>query len=587
MKILRGIPVSGGYGIGKIFKYSQKNIEIKRVRISKETIEKNIEHFRETIKNIIRELGNLKLRISQNLGEEFKNLVDLQINILKDKIILEKVEERIKEGYSPEYSFTKIMDEISLPFKTSNTPFFKERTADLADIKNRVVRHLLGFPSSSILDVEENSLIIAHYIPPSEAILLQPNLVKGLAVEMGGKTSHIAIIAKSLEIPTIVGIKGIPEDIEKAEIGIIDGERGILMINPTRKKLIYYQHQKVAQEKRFASILKTHPLPITRDGKRIDISANIEFPSEVNVVKKYESGGVGLFRTEYLFFAKRGIPSEDEQFTIYKEVAEKLKPHPVIIRTFDMGGDKIVPGYSEFNPFLGWRGIRCCLDNLEFFKNQLRAIIKASAYGNVKLMFPMISTIEEIKRIKLILKNVQKELTEQNIPYDPEMEVGMMIEIPSAALLAEKFARYVNFFSIGSNDLTQYTLAVDRNNEKILSLFNEFHPAVLRLIKRVIGAGHQKGLWVGLCGELAADPLGIALLIGFGIDELSMIPSMVPEAKVIIQGLDYGITKEIAQKTVTFSTPLEVTRYLRRELSKHFPDLTPFFKKRERRICVI
>ncbi len=577
--LLKGIPVSGGYGIGRIVIYQEYIPDIKKVKIGKENIERELANFKEALKKSAEDLLHLKETIGERLGSDFSGFLDVQLHVINDKEFIEKVVNTIKEGFSAEYSLKRAVDEILLPLRAQGTQFFKERMIDIYDVTHRILKNLHGLPPFTIVDIPEDSIIVAKNLPPSEAILLTPEKVKGIALQAAGKTAHVTIIAKSLEIPAVAGIKDLLNKTEEGKTGIVDGERGIFIINPTKQKIEYYTKQIENLRIRRLKLIEKHAPPITKDGKRIDVSANIELLSEIYSVKKYEAEGIGLFRTEYLFLAKRRVPTEEEQFYIYKEAAERLKPMPVIIRTFDFGGDKIVPDYTEPNPFLGWRAVRFCLDNLDFFNSQLRAIIRASAYGNVKLMFPMISSIEEIRKIKIILKNIYKELDDKEIPYDKDMEIGIMVEVPSVALLAEKFTKYVNFFSIGSNDLTQYTLAVDRNNERISSLFDHFHPAVLRLIKRTIGAAHQGHIWVGVCGEIASDPLGIALLVGFGVDELSMIPCMVPEAKVIIQGLEYEKVKKIVHKVVEFSTPLEVTRYLRRELSKSFPDLAPLFKK--------
>ncbi len=577
--LLRGIPASGGYGVGKIIIYREYIPEIKKVKISKENIEKELSHFENALENTKKELENLKLSISQKLGKDLSGFLDIQLQVINDKEFTEKTKSTIAEGFSAEYAVKKAVDELLLPLRAQGAQFFKERIIDIYDVTSRIIKNIYGRPTFSIVDVPEDCVIMARNLPPSEAILLTSEKVKGIALETAGKTAHVAIVAKSLEIPAVTGVKGLLQRAKEGKIGIVDGERGIVIINPPKQKIEYYEKAIENLKIKKIELLEKHAPPITKDGKRIDVSANIELLSEIYSVKRYEAEGVGLFRTEYLFLAKRRIPTEDEQFYIYKEAAEQLKPKPVIIRTFDFGGDKIIPDYRDPNPFLGWRAIRFCLDNPDFFYGQLKAIIKASAYGNVKLMFPMVNAVEEIRKIKLILKKIYQEFEEKEVPYDKDMEIGIMVEIPSTALLAEKFTKYVNFFSIGSNDLTQYTLAVDRNNEKVSALFDHFHPAVLRLIKRTIGAAHQGHIWVGVCGEIASDPLGIALLVGFGVDELSMIPCMVPEAKVIIQGLEYEKVKRIVQKTVDFSTPLEVTRYLKKELSKNFPDLSDFFTK--------
>jgi phosphotransferase system enzyme I (PtsI) len=360
---------------------------------------------------------------------------------------------------------------------------------------------------------------------------------------------------------------------------IVDGDRGIAILNPSAGRISYYENlQKKAIQLKKALLPVCELKPETRDGKHIDISANIEFFAEADHALRYGAMGIGLFRTEFLFLARRGSPSEQEQFRVYNALAKKVKPHPVIIRTYDLGGDKLFADYHEANPFLGWRAIRVCLQEKDFFKTQIRAILRASVNKNVKIMFPMLATYEEIKRIKLIFNEVKEELKSKKIDFDDDIQLGIMVETPSAALLSKFLAQEVDFFSIGSNDLTQYTLAVDRGNERISQLFDHYHPAVLRLIKETISAGHNANIWVGLCGELAGDPIAIPLLVGFGIDELSMSPSSIPKAKLVLRTLTIPQCEAIAEEAINFRTALEVKKYLNRVVRKKFPGIEEVLK---------
>ncbi|MEO0088961.1 MAG: phosphoenolpyruvate--protein phosphotransferase, partial [candidate division WOR-3 bacterium] len=393
----------------------------------------------------------------------------------------------------------------------------------------------------------------------------------------GGKTSHISIMAKAKEIPTVVGVENLLHFSTNTQKAIIDGNRGMVILNPTEKRIKFYEKEKEEITKRKKAIIaKSEREAKTKDGKYIDISANIEFVYEAVMAKEYGAKGIGLFRTEYLFLSKRELPSEEEQYQLYKEVAEKMKPYFVIIRTFDLGGDKLIRGYFENNPFLGWRGIRFCLSNLDFFKTQLRAILRASQTRNIKIMLPMVSNIDEIIKTKKILDELKAELKNKNIDFDDNIELGIMIETPSSVILSDVLAKLCNFFSIGSNDLTQYTLACDRGNEKISYLFNHYHPAVLKLIKETIKNGHKNGIWVGLCGEMASEPLGTIILLGMGIDELSMAPQFIPYAKELISFLDTDFCKEIAEKVINFSTTSEVLRYLKKRIKKERIPLEKF-----------
>lgn len=585
MNILRGIAVSNGIGLGRAFILASQPPELRRVRIPEKNIEAEMERFQTILSSTREELADLQSRIHKSLGPEFADFLEVQIQTLSDPALLEVTRRNIGEAQSSEYAFAKAIKEIARPLLDAQDGLFKERLADIEDVTNRVIRNLLSLPSVSIIDAPAVSVVLAHNIPPSEIVLLDPKKIQGVATEIGGSTSHIAIIAKALEIPAVLGVEGLLEDLEPGEQVVVDGQRGQVVIAPTQHRIsLYTEEARGVAERRKSLFEVPKKAIITLDERKIDISANIELTSEIYALQRYGARGVGLFRTEYLFLTKRRFPTEEEQYHIYSEAALQLKPHPLIIRTLDIGGDKVLPGYEEANPFLGWRAVRFLFDNEGIFLDQLRAILRSSAHGNVKIMFPMISDISEIKRAKLLLKRAREQLSRRKQKFDPDLEVGIMVEIPSAALQADKLSAQVDFFSVGTNDLTQYTLAVDRGNERISSLFNHYHPAVLQLIRRVIGAGHKSGIWVGVCGEMAAEPLGVALLVGLGIDELSMTPCAVPIACKIIRKVRVDELRRIATKAVDYTTPVEVVRYLRRELSRKYPDLASLFLER-RNVC--
>lgn len=582
MILLRGIAVSGGIGIGQAFRFTSTLPELRRVRIPEKNIDAEKERLSNTLHSTTKELGDLQERIHKSLGPEFANFLDVQIQILSDPAIFEKSQIHINQSQSAEYAFSKAIEEVAKPLITASGGLFKERLADVEDVTNRVLRNLLSLPSLSIIDVPEGAVVLAHSIPPSEVVLLDPKRVRGLATEIGGKTSHIAIITKALEIPALLGVERLLENLKvEKEIVVVDGQRGQVVIAPTDHKLSTYNEEVKSYDNEKAQLVKiAAQATLTMDERKIDISANIEFTSEIYQLKRYGAEGVGLFRTEYIFLTKRRIPTEEEQYLIYREAASQLKPHPLIIRTLDIGGDKIFPNYHESNPFLGWRAIRFCFDNEDVFLDQIRAILRSSAHGNVKIMFPMVSDISEIKRAKLLIKKAKEDLSKENKQFNPDMEVGVMIEIPSAALMADRLSKYVDFFSIGTNDLTQYTLAVDRGNEKISRLFTHYHPAVLQLIRRVIGAAHKAHIWVGVCGEMAAEPIGVGLLLGLGVDELSMTPCTVPVVRNIIRNVSIEELRPISSKALEYSSPVEVMRYLKRELRRKFPNLSSLFLER-------
>jgi phosphotransferase system enzyme I (PtsI) len=424
----------------------------------------------------------------------------------------------------------------------------------------------------TLSDLKEKVVIVAHDLSPSQTASLPKDKILGFVTDIGGRTSHTAIIAKGLRIPAVVGVEVATGNIDSGIKIIVDGSSGQVIVSPTEKTLKEYQKKLSIYTKEIKSIhisteLKAH----TKDGKDAVISANIELPEELALVKKYGAEGIGLYRTEYMFLGRRDLPSEEEQYKAYCSVAKKISPQPVVFRTIDIGGDKFLSQPQvprEMSPFLGWRAIRFCLARPEVFKTQLRAILRASVEKNVKLMFPMISGIEELRQAKYILKECQKELKKEGKAFDEKISVGTMIEVPSAALTADVLAKESDFFSIGTNDLIQYSLAVDRGNEKVAYLYEPGHPAVLRLIKSVIEVAHQNNTWVGMCGEMSGEPIFAFLLLGIGLDQFSMSPPQVPKIKELINNVNFEDAKKIINNTLSLSTPKEVEKYLQKELKK-------------------
>lgn len=574
-KIIRGIAAARGIAHGRAFIYETKNLQVFQTPILSVYLKDEIQRFERAVDQTARELSEIKSRINQEIGEDFGQFLDAQILMLRDREIIDSVKKRIaEEKKNAEWIYRQVLESYAQRLGESKDQYFKERVADIWDVGNRVLRNLLGLTHASVLDVPAGSILVAHDISPSEATLINPKSVLGIAVEIGGRTSHTAITARALEIPAVLGVEGLISKVGAEDELLIDGDRGIVIVKPTASRIQQYETTRRKDQEKVRALSPTSELkPETRDGRHVDISANIEFYAEANQAKKYGANGIGLFRTEFLFLTRRGNPTEEEQYRVYHALARTMKPNPVIIRTYDLGGDKIFAGYHEPNPFLGWRAIRVCLEDVEFFKIQLRAILRASVNRNVRIMFPMVATYEEIKRIRLIYQDVRQELIAKKIDFDDNLPIGIMVETPSAALLSSSFAPEVDFFSIGSNDLTQYTLAVDRGNERVSKLFDHFHPGVLRLIREVITAGHEHHIWVGLCGELASDPLAIPLLVGLGIDELSMTPSSIPLAKLTLRSISHATCVTIAQEALDFRTATEVKRYLRRAIRKNFPGI--------------
>lgn len=590
-QILRGIPVSSGYAIGNIFIYQRFIPSYKERQLKTSEIESEKQRFQDAVKKTEEELKLLKEEIRREMGSDLAELISLQIALLFDQDLYNGTIKLIEsERRNAEYAYSKILNKYIVPLNEAKTPYFRERLADIMDVSSRVLSNILGVELPSIYEVTAGSIVIAYDLLPSEAALLDRNRVAGIAIEGGGKTSHTAIMTKAKGIPAVVGIENLMKHInslcedkpDKDFQVILDGSRGILITNPTEKRIESYKKEQIEfkkQQNYLASFTESDST--TKDGKHIDISANIEFVSEAMSAKKTGARGVGLFRTEYLYLARRRPISEDEQCDIYATVAQIMKPDPVIIRTYDFGGDKIIPGYNEPNPYLGWRAIRLCFDNPELFLNQIRAILRASVKGNVKIMLPMISDYNELLQAKDFIEQAKGDLKARNVIFDENIEVGVMVETPSCVILAEKFAKDCNFFSIGSNDLTQYTLAVDRDNKRVAKLYHSFNPAVLSLIKMAIDAAHHNKIWIGLCGEFGADPYGIIILVGMGIDELSMMASVIPLAKKIIRSIEFSFAKELADQALRLNSAIEVEKHIKLMIRRKYPELANFLDKIE------
>ncbi len=455
--------------------------------------------------------------------------------------------------------FSKIEDE-----------YLKERTADVNDVGRRILRNLLGKKRTALEDLKERVIVVAHDLSPSDTAMMRKQSVGGFITDIGGKTSHTAIMAKSLEIPAVVGLEEATQTIKSGDVLIVDGTMGMVIINPDEDTLAVYQKEEEKLKGIAEAFYLVKDLPAqTKDGRSVEINANIELPDELLSVKAHGAHGIGLYRTEFFYMNRKDLPTEEEQYQAYKYVAEEMNPNPVIIRTLDLGGDKFLSQFEiprEMKPFLGWRAIRFCLARPDIFKAQLRAILRASIHGKLKLMYPMISGIEELQQANKILNDIKNELSHNRVPFDKEIEIGAMIEVPSAAMTADLLAREVDFFSIGTNDLIQYSIAVDRTNEKVAYLYEPTHPAVLRLIKSIIDAGHLSKKWVGMCGEMAGEPAFAILLLGLGLDEFSMPPASIPEVKYIIRSITFKQAQDMAVQALKLSTGKEIEEFSQSKL---------------------
>lgn len=568
---MKGLGTSPGIGIGKIFLYKEVKLEIERKSIEDFNLE--LERFSQAMEKAKAEIDCLYDSTVKSIGEKEAEIFSAHKMMLEDPEFIKGVEEKIKnEKINAESAVKETADAFIALFENIEDEYLKARAVDLKDVSYRVLRILLNKENVDLLSIDEKSIIVAEDLTPSDTASMNKDMVVGLVTELGGRTSHTSIIARTLEIPAIAGIENITEKVSHGDMIIIDGDIGELILNPTKEELDLYrnkfQEENLLKEKLKDMIGKES---CSKDGYKVEIVGNIGSPSDVDKVLEKDGEGVGLFRSEFLYMDNDALPTEDEQFEAYKEVALKLKNRPLIIRTLDVGGDKEIPYLNlpkEMNPFLGYRAIRVGLDRPEILKTQLRAIYRASHYGNLKIMFPMISSIEEVREAKKIAKEVRKELKKEEIPFLEDVEVGIMVEIPAVAVHARAFAKEVDFFSIGTNDLIQYTTAVDRGNQNISHLYNQYHPAVLRLIKMTIDGGHKEGIWVGMCGEVAGDKKLVPVLLAMGLDEFSMSSGSILRARSQIRDTSKEEVEKHIDIILNLSTAEDVENYIDKDILK-------------------
>jgi phosphotransferase system enzyme I (PtsI) len=542
-KRLQGVPVAQGIAHLPALVYYTDDEEVLSREIDEEELASEIARFESALISTRVELLDIQRRIVAAIGSEDASIFDAHLLVVEDRTLIDEVLRGLeRDRLNVEHVFQQVVQKYCRTLESIDDPYLRERVIDIQDVARRVIRNLLGKAPLNPAAHAQPHIVVAHNLSPSDTAQFDRNLVHGFVTEIGSKTSHTAILARSLEIPAIVGMQGITHQIRIGDDILIDGYAGLLIVNPRRETLIEYgrlEQEKEEVAERLEQIRET--VSTTRDGKHITLSANIDLPDDLGEISAQGAEGVGLFRTEFLYLNRTDAPGEDEQYEHYRHAAESCLPHAVIIRTLDIGGDKMATSLAmdrEENPFLGCRAIRYCLEHPAVFKTQLRAILRAAGTGNVKLMYPMISGVEELRRANRILEECKQELASAGIPFNPFLEVGIMIETPSAVLVAEHLAREVRFFSLGTNDLIQYSIAVDRLNDRIAHLYNPTHPSILRMIKMTVDAGKAHGIWTGVCGEMASDILLTPLLIGLGVDELSASTALVPRIKKAVQCLD-------------------------------------------------
>ncbi|NLU10470.1 MAG: phosphoenolpyruvate--protein phosphotransferase [Tepidanaerobacter acetatoxydans] len=571
--MIKGIAASPGIEIGKAHVIKPQEVVINTASIIKEAVDEEIKKLEEAICASKLQLEQIKQKTEKELSQDKAEIFDAHLMILEDPVFLDEIKSKIKtELITADNATAQVVKKYIETFEDMENAYMKERSVDIKDVGSRIIRNVLGVTADSF-SFTEKVIIIAKDLTPSDTAQMDKDKVLAFATDMGGRTSHTAIMARSLEIPAVVGLKNITDKVKEGDIVVIDGNYGIVYINPDDSILQKYKKlkQDYLEYRKQLKELKELPAETSDKLRRVEISANIGTPKDVKSAIENGAEGVGLYRTEFLYMDRETLPTEEEQFNAYREVIEKMAPRPIIIRTLDIGGDKKLTYLDmpeELNPFLGWRAIRMCLDRPSILKTQLRAILRASAYGNAKIMYPMVSGTEEVRRANAILNEAKQELKAEGIPFDENLEVGIMVEIPSAAITADILAKEVDFFSIGTNDLIQYTLAVDRMNEHISYLYEPLHPAVLRLIKNVIDASHKAGKWTGMCGEMAGDTSATAILLGMGLDEFSMSASSIPQVKKIIRSLTYDEAKQIAEKALSMNEADEIRNMVNKALEK-------------------
>ncbi len=563
-KTFRGIPVSAGVCRGKILVIGKPRQTVAKRQLADGQAVEEVNRLEKALVQTRHQLLDVQRKVSEGMGAQEGSIFDAHLLVLEDRTLLDEVVRVIQqEKVNAEHAFHTVAERYATTLAAIEDDYLRERATDMRDVTARVLNNLLGMEDGiDLRHLKEPCLIISHDLTPSNTAQLDRRNALGFATDVGSKTSHTAIMARHLRIPAVVGLKNVSGQLESGQFALLDGFNGVLIINPTEQTLFEYGQvvrKKVTLEEKLRELL---PQPaVTLDGHRVLLSANIEQAADAQEVKAYGAEGVGLFRTEYLFINRDHLPSEEQQCQAYRQAAAALKPMPVVMRTLDLGGDKFLSHLqvpTELNPFLGWRAIRFCLQERDIFREQLRAILRASSEGNIKMMFPMISGLDELNQASALVEDYKAELRRENIPFDEQMEIGAMIETPSAVIVADSLAKRLKFFSIGTNDLIQYSLAVDRLNEKIAHLYEPTHPAIVRLIKATVDAAHNHKIWVSVCGEMASDPVLAPLLLGLGIDELSVAPPLVPPVKFLIRGLKASDARELAEFALNCESGSEI-----------------------------
>ena len=563
-----GTSASAGIGIGKAAIVEDVQLVIKREAVSDPQAE--IERFKAALEQSVKETGELAADLATRVGEKEAEILNSHLMLLSDPMLIGEIETTITgEKVNSEYAIEQVCNTYADMFASMGDELMQQRATDMRDIKTRMQKVLMGVESVDIASLPTGTVIVAKDLTPSMTAGINPQNVVGIVTELGGRTSHSAILARALEIPAVVAVNGFLNQVKNGDEIVLDGSEGDVYVNPQTEVRAEYQSRQEAFLKEKKELEQYIGKPtVTRDGISVELVANIGKPEDIDKVLQYDGEGVGLFRTEFLFMDRNSMPTEDEQFEAYKKAAVAMNGKPVIIRTLDIGGDKEIPYMGlekDENPFLGYRAVRFCLDRKEdIYRPQLRALLRASAFGNIKIMVPLVTCIDELREVKAIVADLKKELEEAGIAYKKDIQVGIMVETAAASLMADVFAREADFFSIGTNDLTQYTMSVDRGNDKVSYLYSPLNPAVLRSIKRIITCGREAGIMVGMCGEAASDPLLIPLLLAFGLNEFSMSASAILKSRKLITGYSIDELQAVADQAMSFATEKEVAEFMKK-----------------------
>jgi phosphotransferase system enzyme I (PtsI) len=574
----QGVGVSPGIARGTIFVYRPEDEAPAMRRIEEGEIPEEIARFESALIATRTQILEMQHRIAESIGAKDAGIFDAHLLVVEDRTLIDEVLRTLaRDKTNVEHVFQSVAGRYAKTLSEIDDPYLRERALDIHDVTRRVVRNLMGKESRDLASITTPHILIAHNLAPSDTAQLNRHLVLGFGTDMGSKTSHTAIMARSLNIPAVVGLHDASSQLATGDHILLDGYNGLVIVNPSDQTLWEYgelEVKKTEVEEKLTQLRET--VSTTLDGRHVILSANIELPEDMEQVQQSGAEGVGLYRTEFFYIGKSELPTEEDQYQAYRKVAESVQPHNVIIRTLDLGGDKFMSALhmpEELNPFLGWRAIRFCLERVDIFKTQLRAMLRASAVGNVKIMYPMISGVDELRRANAILEECRQELRAEGKAFNEDLEVGAMIEIPSAAIAADILAREVDFFSIGTNDLIQYSIAVDRLNEHIAHLYEPTHPAIIRLIRMTVDAAHAHNLWVGVCGEMGGDIVLTPLLLGLGVDELSTGAALVPRVKRAVQALDIAACLKLIEDVKSLDSAAAILAKCEEVAREHYPEL--------------